>query len=251
MLGHDRLGRAMQRHGPAVVPEARPGAQHVGSRCPRQGAHGREHTDEGLEDRHHARCLGLLQHQLRDEGAIGVRPPSPPGVRAGARAVPIEQRFPGRGGQTRLGAGHGRAPRCDEHHPRDGRAGRDRRGGRPAHEHPSRRCGAGPGGRHPARDLHRARHRPRAGRRARRGGSHRHRLDEPRPGHAAPRGHDRRSPRPDVAGGLPPHPDPGRRAAGRHRVAARPVAASRARSPPAIPHCPARSPRRARRRTPA
>ena len=29
-----------------------------------------------------------------------------------------------------------------------------------------------------------------------------------------------------LAGGVPPHPDPGRRAAGRHRVAARPLAAA-------------------------
>ena len=199
MLGHDRLRQDAATR-PAVV-ETGPGAQHVCSRCP-ASAHGRKHADEGLKSAPRA-VPGFAAASAPRRGCDRRSEPSPPGMRG--RAAGTNRAAPGRDGQARLGRAITRSG-CDRHHPRDGQLTRPSRG-RPAHEHPSR--GAALVWRAALHgftecDIVRAlaAEHDAAGHTVTGWMTHDPITLPPRP--RSP------SPRTDVAGGLPPHPDPGR-----------------------------------------
>ena len=93
MLLHDRLRRAVQVHGAAVVAQPRPQPDNFRQRRRRQLSHRREPVEKGAILGDYAVHLRLLQHHLREKNAVGTLR-SAPGQCAPVAAVPAQQRVP-------------------------------------------------------------------------------------------------------------------------------------------------------------
>ena len=98
------LRRRMQKPRAPVVPKPLPRRQHLVLARRRQRRGGRKAPDERPELLDHPRDLGLLEHQLADEGVVAVSTPPPRQV-AGGGGKPRHDRLR-RGGGNRLLGGH-------------------------------------------------------------------------------------------------------------------------------------------------
>lgn len=91
MFQNDPLGAAMQVAGAGVIAQPRPQSQHFIQRCGRQRANIGEPRHETSVVRNDGGHLGLLQHDLRDPDAVGIRGVLPGQVVAAVAAMPAQQ----------------------------------------------------------------------------------------------------------------------------------------------------------------
>lgn len=103
----DVAGGGVQIPGAPVIPQTGPRGEDFAQRRGSEGLEGGERGEEEGESLQHPRDLGLLEHELRDEGDVGVAGRGPPGERAGGSLEPAGEGTGEDDGLVGVMGGHG------------------------------------------------------------------------------------------------------------------------------------------------